>query len=53
MKQTPKESDPDNHGDAAELVTAHWRRAPVLVHHSATRLVAALVNFTDHNITPP
>jgi hypothetical protein len=49
MKQTPKESDPDNCGDAAELVTAHWRRAPVLVHRSATGLVAALVNFTDHN----
>ena len=49
MKQSPNESDPDNCSDAAELVTAHWRRAPALVRRSATRLVAALVDFTDHN----
>ena len=42
MKQSPNESDPDNCSDAAELV-------PALVRRSATRLVAALVDFTDHN----
>ena len=51
MKPSPNESDPNNSRDVAELVTARWRRALVLVHCLATGLVMTLVDFTDHNNT--